>query len=192
MWEYPKRTDRLRRLYRMINMPIDPKGVWDMAETEAAGFLNFLEQDQIPEIDKVTNQWLFGSFTDMVANTHRWAAKRVCFNNPLYAELKSFYLSHITQRRGTWLVLGLRKYRNIHGTWPVRLEQVSDYVPPEAFIDITNGNGFVYRLEVDNFRLYGKGFNGVDDDSQDIEKSKDDIVIWPPREQETRNKVTKK
>ncbi len=180
MWEHPKRTDRLRRLYRLMNMPLDPNGLWDMAEVEAAKFSLFLEQDPMPDIDTVTVEWLFCGFTNMLSNTPRWAAKNICFNKILYAMFKGGYTSHITMRRGTWLVLGLRKYRNEHGSWPESLEQVSDYVPPEAFIDLTNGDKFVYVREGDGFRLYSKGQNNIDEGGRNNDGA-DDWPIWPPQ-----------
>lgn len=186
--ERSKRTDRLRRLYRLINMPLDPNGVWDMAESEAVRFSRFLEQDPTPDINKVTDEWLFSNITDMIINPPRWAIKGICFNKVTYVSFKQFYLSNITQRRGTQLVLGLRKYRDTHGTWPVSIENISEYVQSEAFIDLINGDTFVFATEGDSFRLYSKGPNGIDEGGRfgynpELKKAADDISIWPPQKQ---------
>jgi len=77
-----------------------------------------------------------------------------------------------------WLVLGLRKYKNAHGSWPTSLEDASEYVPPEALLDLFE-SAFVYILGGDCFILYSKGPNGIDESGRNVVKSGDDIMIWP-------------
>ena len=173
MWEHPKRTDRLRRLYRLMNMPLDPNGLGDMAEVEAAKFLHFLEQDSMPDTFA-----LIGGFFKVASNTTRWAVQAIYFDKLQYALLKKNYTSNIMLRRGTWLILGLRKYKNMHGTWPGELDMISESVPPEAFIDIINDSKFVYIREGDGFRLYGTGINHIDEGGSSS-GSADDWLIWP-------------
>lgn len=182
MWEHPKRTDRLRRPYRLMNMPLDPNDLWDMAEVEAAKFLHFLEKDSIPE------DTLFDGFPfKTLCNTARWAARAIYFDKHLYPAHKKHYMSNILLRRGTWLILGLRKYRNAHGGWPTSLDLVSEYTPSEAFVDPTGNDSFVYALDDDGFRLYSKGLNHLDEGGRDgfvhdLDRSEDNIAIWPPDE----------
>jgi len=174
MWEHPKRTDRLRRLYRLMNMPLDPNGVWDIAEVEAAKFLRFLEQDSTLD----THTLFEGVPFKLAGNSARWAARAIYFDKLLYPILKKGYMSNIQLRRGTWLILGLRKYQDVHGTWPDKLELVSEYVPPEAFIDITNGSKFVYIRDGEDFVFYSKGPNNIDEGGS-YSGSADDWPIWP-------------
>jgi hypothetical protein len=91
----------------------------------------------------------------------------------------------MTRRRGTWLVLGLRRYRDEHGSWPESLDRISEYAPAEAFLDPTGGAHFVYALEGDDFTLYSIGPNRIDDGGRHRyvkaqDKLEDDIAIWPP------------
>jgi len=181
MWEHPKKTDRLRRLYRFMNMPLDPDGVWDMAEVEAAKVLNFLEQD----FKSYTHTILEGVPFELAVNSARWAARAICYDKFLYTDFAERYTEQMAQRRGTWLLLGLRKYKNVHGRWPTSLELASDYAPDEAFLDPTGNDAFVYTLDGDGFKLYSKGPNGIDEDGRngfvrDLNRSEDDIALWPP------------
>lgn len=174
MWEHPKRTDRLRRLYRLINMPLDPNGLWDMAEVETAKFLHFLEQDSMPD----TYTLLDGVPFELAGNSARWTTRAIYFDKLLYPILKKGYMSNIQLRRGTWLILGLRKYQDVHGTWPDELDMVSEYVPPEALIDITNGSKFVYIRDGEDFVFYSKGPNN-NDEGGSYSGTADDLPIWP-------------
>lgn len=152
MWEHPKRTDRLRRLYRLMNMPLDPNDLWDMADVEAADFLHFLEQDS-----KADTYSLFEGFPfKSLCNVARWSAQAICFDKLLYPILKKGYMSNILLRHGTRLILGLRKYKNIHGTWPPDLDSIKSATPAEAFIDPVTENPLKYENHGETFSLYGE------------------------------------
>jgi hypothetical protein len=65
---------------------------------------------------------------------------------------------------------------------------VSEYVPAEAFIDLINNNSFVYKLTDENFTLYSKGKNGIDEGGRwgyvrALDRNEDDIAIWPLQKQ---------
>ena len=101
----------------------------------------------------------------------------------------------MTERRATWLLLGLRRYRDAHGAWPQTLDAISEYVPAEAFLDPTNGGAFVYTLDGDSFKLYSKGPNRVDEGARHgyvkaLDKIENDIPIWPPPVPEPKDKLT--
>ncbi|GAI19037.1 unnamed protein product, partial [marine sediment metagenome] len=61
----------------------------------------------------------------------------------------------------------------------------------EIFIDPINGGDFVYEITEENFRLYSKGKNGIDEDGRReknigtscapnvVDKGCDDWLIWP-------------
>ena len=56
----------------------------------------------------------------------------------------------------------------------------------EIFIDPTNGGEFVYKLTDDNFTLYSKGENNIDEKGAKYDKKADgtrtdDILFWPQR-----------
>ena len=112
---------------------------------------------------------------------------------------KVIYVRSQTSRKGIQLLIPLKRYKNKNGVWPNSLDEIKDLVPAEAFIDPLNGGAFVYKLTKDNFTLYSRGKNGIDEggkqetegsiDSEGnwIPKSKeDDLLIWPSRNCDTK------
>ena len=110
-------------------------------------------------------------------------------NMETYYGLHDIYLQNLAKQRGTLLIIALRRYKNANGHWPENLEDIKNTAPIEIFTDPLNGDSFVYKLTEDNFTLYSKGKNGIDeggvqetkfnDDYRKIEKIKDDLMIWP-------------
>ena len=157
---------------------------WALADRRVfvvMAFLNTVGYDQeVPGMHTLFDGVPF----KLAGNSARWAAQATCFDKFLYAIFKKSYTSHITRRRGTWLVFGLRNYRNAHGRWPTSLELVSEYAPGEAFLDPTCDDAFVYALDGDGFKLYSKGPNSIDEGGRDgyvksLGRSEDDIAVWP-------------
>ncbi|MEN6429212.1 MAG: hypothetical protein ABFE13_28020 [Phycisphaerales bacterium] len=174
------------RAYWFLSMPRDPHRVRRIAER----YFGQVDRDvglgrlQSPGGERDDHASL-NDLLKVVCNPHRWAIELWFFNASEYAEHRRRYIPCITVRRGTWLVLGLRRYRASHGVWPRVLDEVSPYVPPEAFSDPTTGGAFVYAPEGDNFRLYSKGLNHIDEDGRNgyvraLDRSEDDIPLWPP------------
>ena len=93
------------------------------------------------------------------------------------------------------MIIALRRHKNSNGHWPQRLEDVNSLVPAEILIDPINSDSFVYKLTEDNFILYSKGKNGIDDGGKSktifdpnkpsITHLQDDILFWPAKIQET-------
>jgi hypothetical protein len=88
------------------------------------------------------------------------------------------YLRLLARRRGTHIILALRKYRNTHTRWPQSLDEVKSLVPLEVFVDPLNGGAFVYKLTEHGFTLYSKGENSIDE-SGNRTGGADDRPIWP-------------
>jgi hypothetical protein len=182
------RLGRLWRLYWLMNMPLDPHGVWTMAEQEAADAAGFLERGPLLPRDSEFSPsfWSYLSFAGRILGSvpHLYA-HTICISKDRYTGFGRIYAEHMTARRGTWLILGLRRYRNSHGAWPQTLDAISEYVPAEAFFDPIDGDAFVYTLDGDSFKLYSKGPNGIDEGGRHryvkaLNKVEDDIPIWPP------------
>jgi hypothetical protein len=100
---------------------------------------------------------------------------------------KELYLRILAQRRGTHLLIALRRYTKANGHWPQSLEEVKSLAPPEVFIDPLNGGSFVYKLTEDDFVLYSKGKNNIDENGS-RKGTADDWLIWPPRSRPTQTK----
>ena len=189
---------RAWRLYWLMNMPLNPEGVWNMARQESAALARFLQQGPA-SCAAHARDYLSESSLDLMghvlANLARWWAHDSCFPEWQYANFAQYYAEQMAQRRGTWLVFGLRRYHDGHGVWPQTLDAISEYVPAEAFVDPTAEGPFVYTPDGDGFRLYGKGLNRIDEGSRDhhvraLDKVEDDIWIWPPPAPEAEEKLT--
>jgi hypothetical protein len=185
----PTKMGKLWRLYWLMNMPLEPRGVWDMAERESVKLARFLEQGPMLGIDEDEDESFLDFFSKILCNMVRWMAQDLCFDKLMYKTFGRRYTLCMIRRRGTWLVLGLRRYRDVYGTWPDRLDQISEYIPTEAFIDPTGNDEFVYALDGDGFSLYSKGINRIDEGGRygyvrALDKNQDDIAIWllPKRE----------
>ena len=99
-----------------------------------------------------------------------------------YHRVHDIYLRLLTDKRGSRIIVALRRYKNKNGFWPVNLDDVKSMAPVEIFVDPTNGGDFVYEITEENFRLYSKGKNGIDEDGERDEiAGADDWLIWPPR-----------
>lgn len=162
------------RVNWLLSMPRDPRKVGGLVESCFARIDRDLGRGQPNrsggggEGGSLTGK----DFVKAKCNALRWGAEMAFFN-------ASEYLRHCRRcaegtaiRRGTWLVLGLRRYHNAHGAWPATLEEVSPYVPAEAFRDPTTDGTFVYAREGDSFRLHGNGPDGC-------------LTLWPPRVRES-------
>jgi hypothetical protein len=102
------------------------------------------------------------------------------------------YLRSIAEQRGTLLIVALRRYKNKTGQWPQKLDEVKSLAPAEIFIDPINDGSFVYKLTEENFTLYSKGKNNIDEDGKYKRRygetsEGDDWLIWPPKTRKTKN-----
>jgi len=99
---------------------------------------------------------------------------------PSYHRIHDIYLRTAAEQRGTLLTIALRRYMNENGQWPETLEDIKSLAPEEILIDPINGGSFVYKLTEENFTLYSKGKNNIDNGGErDPESGDDDWLIWP-------------
>lgn len=128
----------------------------------------------------------FYAFTDTITQSAK--------NN--YIRVHSNYLRAQMQQRATLLIIGLKRYKNKLGNWPEKLEDINNPARPELFTDPVNGGPFVYKRTADNFMLYSKGENGIDDCGTGSCKTRskggaDDIMFWPVRSKTSSQQDTK-
>ena len=108
-----------------------------------------------------------------------------------YMGLHKIYLMKSAEKRGCRILIDLRRYKDLNGKWPENLEQIKNLESPETFTDPINNGSFVYKLTEDNFTLYSKGENGINENGQyntkwdpnnlEIKTLEDDRLIWPER-----------
>lgn len=101
-----------------------------------------------------------------------------------YYKIHGQYLRTISQQRASQLLIALRRYKNENSRWPESLDEIQSLAPAEVFVDAINGDSFAYKLTEENFTLYSKGKNNIDEDGKrdrgsDEEGGADDLLIWP-------------
>jgi hypothetical protein len=110
----------------------------------------------------------------------------VSIMEPAFYRIHDTYLRLYADRRGNQIIIALRRFKNKHGRWPESLDDIKNLAPAEIFVDPINGGSFVYKLTDDNFTLYSKGKNNIDEggeyeSSWPEESEPDDRLIWPKR-----------
>lgn len=174
-------------LYWLMSMPRNPHAVHGIADKYFAKIEDRLDFEPQPLTDRYRppSRLPLDDFVKAKCNAYRWGLEMCFFNGQEYVQHRHRRVPAITWRRGTWLVFGLRRYRDTHGAWPQTLDAISEYTPAKAFLDPTAGDAFVYAPDGDSFKLYSKGLNHLDEGGRDRylraqKKSEDDIAIWPP------------
>jgi hypothetical protein len=104
--------------------------------------------------------------------------------------IHDIYVRGTAVQRGCQIMIVLRRHKNKSGYWPESLDDIKSLSPAEIFVDPINGGPFVYKLTEENFTLYSKGKNNIDEggeynshlDPNTFEKTieEDDWLIWPP------------
>ncbi len=96
----------------------------------------------------------------------------------MYESMLQKHKYSMADRKGTLLMIALKRYKDAHGNWPENLAEIKSLASPDTFIDPLNNGEFVYKLTKDGFALYSKGKNGIDEEGQFSAKH-DDWMIWP-------------
>ncbi|MCL5278681.1 MAG: hypothetical protein M1376_02090 [Planctomycetes bacterium] len=182
-----KDPTRIPRLYWLMSMPRDPHAVRGVVNKYFATFDGRVGSSRPlqPAQDKRSPRVSVNDLSKAICNIHRWGLEMVFFNEQECIRHRRWCVPSFAACRGTWLILGLRRYHDAHGVWPRTLDAISEYVPAETLVDPTNGEPFVYVTEGDGFRLYSKGPNRIDEGGRSgyvraSKKVEDDIWIWPP------------
>jgi hypothetical protein len=182
-----KDPTRVPRVYWLMSMPRDPHPVRGIVDKYFATFDHRVGSScpAQPAQDERSSRASVDDLSKAVCNAYRWGLEMMFFNEQKYLQDRQWHVTPFAARRGTWLILGLRRYHDAHGAWPGTLNAISDYLPAEALVDPTNGEAFVYMTDGDGFRLYSKGFNRMDEGGRSgyvraSKKVEDDIWIWPP------------
>ncbi len=87
------------------------------------------------------------------------------------------YYRMLAVRRGLYILVALRRFRNQQGHWPENLDVIAPLLPTEILNDTEKCGSFIYKTVGDDFVLYGTGSNGTDEGGVLIPP--DDVPIWP-------------
>ena len=74
-------------------------------------------------------------------------------------------------------MLALRRYKNMKGYWPQSLHEIKPMVTEDVLIDPQNNGSFVYKRTDEDFILYSRGKNNIDEAGNKTDA--DDWPIWP-------------
>jgi hypothetical protein len=114
--EEAKDAPGLPRPYWLMSMPRDPHAVRGLVNAYFAKFDSQIVSADMPQMgmdERFSTSAVNASRA--ACNFYRWWAETCFFNEPAYVEHRHWRVPAITLRRGTWLVLGLRRYRDTHG-----------------------------------------------------------------------------
>jgi len=96
-----------------------------------------------------------------------------------------------SDKKATGIIIALRRYKNENGCWPEKLDDIKSLASADVFVDPVNNGEFIYRLTDEDFLLYSRGRNNIDENGRghfyNIE-DEDDWLIWPPGTRKTQKK----
>ena len=186
-----KSGDKLAATFMALFIPYSPEAVGkivdDMYEKHYETAASDFDWDKLTEYDQYR-----------LSQMQRLHGMRVLVRfGPLDASIlpriHNLYMRQVAVRRGCRLLIGLRHYKNKYEKWPQTLDEITDLAPSEAFIDPTNGGAFIYKLTEENFTIYSKGENNIDEDGKnrryDRKTEADDVLIWPIRDSKDTKKL---
>lgn len=112
----------------------------------------------------------------------------------VYRKIHDLYVRTIAEQRGSRIIIALRRYKNKTGVWPTSLDDIKSEAPAEIFIDPINNDSYVYILTKENFMLYSKGKNNVDENGELVntwpKPEPDDWLIWPTKKRKEQEENT--
>jgi hypothetical protein len=94
-----------------------------------------------------------------------------------YQIVREIHLRALVNQRGMHIMVALSRYINEHGHWPQTLDSIKPLVAEDVLTDPHNNGRFVYKLAEDNFILYSKGKNNIDEAGRKKDGA-DDLPIW--------------
>lgn len=102
--------------------------------------------------------------------------------------IRDAYLAALAARRGTHILIALRRHKNRTGHWPENLDEIRPSLTKQILTDPQNKGPFVYKLTNHSYTLYSKGKNKIDDAGKTnfIPGGPDDWPIWPPPPRKTK------
>jgi hypothetical protein len=141
-----------------------------------------------PDFDWEKGPRRFSTLSTMmsVGFNYRYLAERtVRMSEPSLYRIHVIYFRVAAGNHGSRIMVALRRYKNKHGRWPQTLDDIKALVPEEILVDPINGGSFVYKLTEENFTLYSKGKNNIDEGGERNQSGADDWLIWPPKIRKT-------
>jgi hypothetical protein len=188
--------------------PINPDSYWQIKLTKAMTIFCWFFVPSTPEKTALIIDDIYKKYYTMTEPDFNWNDK-LQFNLPsimpnfrflleifgqimeqnYFFKIHDVYFKTVAQNRGSQLIIALRRYKNTNSAWPQSLNDIENTTASENLIDPISKSSFVYKLTEDNFTLYSKGKNNVDENGKNESPEKggpDDLLIWPSRSSKTK------
>jgi hypothetical protein len=186
-----KRLTKIVSILCWFYIPSTPQKAAKIIDAEYERFYAMARPDydwqKEPEEISITS--LFS--TSIRFNFRYFVERLVEISAPAYYKIHDLYLRLTADKRASRIIIALRGYKNKTSHWPESLDDVKPLAPAEIFVDPINGSSFVYKPTEENFTLYSKGKNNIDEEGKGDgcgrdgcgkEKTEaDDWLIWPKK-----------
>ena len=168
--------------------------IFTVEEDVTEKHLNIIKEGLLPTENNWSNDWSMIRDVELLYERNmdlffQWLNLEFLYKDS-YSKFHDVYLQILARRRGTAIITALRHYKNKHEHLPVSLDEIKSIAPEEIFIDSINGSSFVYKLTEENFTLYSKGKNNIDENGEynstwdpnsfEDKVEEDDRLIWSP------------
>ena len=173
-----KKLIKAKSISRWFYIPSTPQKLFKIIDAVHAKYYAMAEPDfdwtKGPEKSSPKFRFNYSYLVEHLAGV----SEKMCYR------IHELYLRVTAEKRASRIIIALRRYKNKNGYWPKSPDDIQSFAPAEIFIDPINKSNFVYKLIDENFTLYSKGKNNIDEggkrDKWDEEKTgADDWVIWP-------------
>ena len=112
-----------------------------------------------------------------------WYSQRSTFDS-----IHELYTRLLADRRGNKILLLLRNYKDKTDHWPQSLDELQPLADKDTLIDPQNNGSFIYTTTEDDFILYSRGPNKIDEGGRSPIDGGDDWPIWPDKIPQTNEK----
>ena len=162
-------------LRKVETLPLHTEDDWTAVLEEVLPAEELTEQkmkEKLGPLDRLRYEFSYGLFGSM-----KW---------PDYDQIHQLSLRGVATCRGIRILIALRRYKNEHSHWPETLDDIQNLVHEEILVDPINGGSFVYKLTEENFTLYSKGKNNIDEGGERKQSGAGDWPIWPTSSRKTK------
>ena len=148
-----RKCAKLGVIFVWLYVPSAPEKIGEIVDASYEKYyaMTELDFDWDKESDEPRSSWKvnYRSGIELLSNLPEQA----------YYRIHEIYLRNLALRRGSRLLIEIKRYHTQHGTWPDSLNAIKSGVPAEAFIDPANGNDFEYENHGERFSLFGETVN---------------------------------
>jgi hypothetical protein len=160
-----------------FSMPSTPQKIGNIIDSSYERFYTMAERDYNWQEEPAAVSTANLCSTANRLNYRRMIRLLTRMQQEFFHSMHKLYTNRASKRRGTLIIIALRRYKNKHGNWPNSLDDIKGLTSPDVLIDPIDGGPFVYRRADDDFVLYSKGKDNIDNNGDYF----DDLLIWPSR-----------